>query len=482
MDMVALTEVNRKHFDLDSMVADNTRYNEPTGDFFIGRDDLRLLDQLVSECHAALYANSDFETLDHTAGESRLVQMIAGNILHGQFHLTPLERLKLHYAVMLHDVGKARIPNSVLKKEGELTDAEWHIMRQHVGNSVDMITQSDHFKQLSDAAKQLVGIPMVDIIAKHHWFVDLSGYGPKGFRPRTVLDIPFGSQIMHAADAISACNQRRGHHGLRGGKPQRTAEEAKHMVGSLAGKQFSRIVASAVQDLEFLPMFSMYAQLPTIDNEYLTMLKGAMVAAALVTHPSDRPIIEQRFANRQQTRYGAPLQVGYMSPIFAGDMGDVSVLEREERWMGTAQDQTRPYGIELLADGKLTNGKYEKIIVSLFKRIAQKEGFANGRTAANIDRVFTQILPHQLERAYAMANGGRNVPKDIGHTFNVLYQPERGELSIIVRNPIFEYVNMDAVLGPLQNHIAPIPYSVVRRPEQGGKQQNLLEFAFAQAS
>ena len=25
-----------------------------------------------------------------------------------------------------------------------------------------------------------------------------------------------------------------------------------------------------------------------------------------------------------------------------------------------------------------------------------------------------------------MANGGRNVPKDIGHTFNVLYQPERG--------------------------------------------------------
>ena len=40
-----------------------------------------------------------------------------------------VERITL--GALLHDVGKIGIPESVLKKEGPLSDEEWVIMKQH---------------------------------------------------------------------------------------------------------------------------------------------------------------------------------------------------------------------------------------------------------------------------------------------------------------------------------------------------------------
>lgn len=69
---------------------------------------------------------SDEYTFKHSVDVATMAMMIAKR--HG---LSESEMYKIGIAGLLHDIGKTKIPNELLNKEGPLTDEEFHVMRQH---------------------------------------------------------------------------------------------------------------------------------------------------------------------------------------------------------------------------------------------------------------------------------------------------------------------------------------------------------------
>lgn len=95
---------------------------------------------------------------------------------------------KLHYAALLHDIGKIRIRSSIINKEGPLTEEEYKEIKKHAEYGY-IIT------------KELFGDVYPDIplwVKHHHEMYDGSGY-PCGLKDN---DIPFPSRIIKVADVI----------------------------------------------------------------------------------------------------------------------------------------------------------------------------------------------------------------------------------------------------------------------------------------
>ena len=70
-------------------------------------------------------AKSSF-TYNHSLGVMRAAMGIAQ-----QMGLAPGRQKLVYRAALLHDLGKLRVPNSILDKQQGLTDAEWRIVREH---------------------------------------------------------------------------------------------------------------------------------------------------------------------------------------------------------------------------------------------------------------------------------------------------------------------------------------------------------------
>ena len=78
--------------------------------------------------------------------------------------LKPERKQLLHRAALLHDLGKLRIPNSILDKPGKLDDAEWAIMRQHPALTRAILGRVRQFNELAFVA------------GAHHEKLDGTGY------------------------------------------------------------------------------------------------------------------------------------------------------------------------------------------------------------------------------------------------------------------------------------------------------------------
>jgi putative two-component system response regulator len=94
---------------------------------------------------------------------------------------------------VLHDVGKIRIPDEILKKGSNLTPQEWEIMKQHpiIGENI--------CKPLKSLRKVL------PIIRNHHEHWNGSGY-PDGLRGH---DIPLLARILQVVDVYDALRTER---------------------------------------------------------------------------------------------------------------------------------------------------------------------------------------------------------------------------------------------------------------------------------
>lgn len=98
-------------------------------------------------------------------------------------------------ASMLHDVGKASIPESILVKTGELTAFEWEKVKNHTVIGADILANSD-------APVLQIGSM---IALSHHERWDGSGY------PRSLIgeDIPLSGRICALADVFDALTTKR---------------------------------------------------------------------------------------------------------------------------------------------------------------------------------------------------------------------------------------------------------------------------------
>ncbi len=123
-------------------------------------------------------------TKDHSASVSRFSEALARAI---NLPEDEIERIRL--GALLHDVGKIGIPETVLKKEGPLSDEEWKIMKQHPSIGVEKVLMPNPL--LKD---------LIPIVKYHHERIDGKGY-PEGL---TNGDIPFAAKIVAIADTYHA--------------------------------------------------------------------------------------------------------------------------------------------------------------------------------------------------------------------------------------------------------------------------------------
>lgn len=94
---------------------------------------------------------------------------------------------------LLHDIGKIKIPDSILNKPGKLTDEEYQIMKNHTvygGEILKDFTLVDH---------------VTDGALYHHERWDGKGY-PHGLSGK---DIPLNARIIAVSDAFDAMTARR---------------------------------------------------------------------------------------------------------------------------------------------------------------------------------------------------------------------------------------------------------------------------------
>jgi HD-GYP domain-containing protein (c-di-GMP phosphodiesterase class II) len=111
--------------------------------------------------------------------------------------LNKLQLYDLGMAALFHDIGKSRVPQSVLNKTGGLSDEEWRLIASHPWLGVLALFQVR-------GAQELPYRSMI-VAHEHHMKLDLTGY------PRTIRErqISMFSKIVAVADGFDAATSRR---------------------------------------------------------------------------------------------------------------------------------------------------------------------------------------------------------------------------------------------------------------------------------
>lgn len=130
-----------------------------------------------------------------TAGHSSRVKLYAMLLVDA---LDCDEKFKelVEKAAILHDIGKIGIRDSVLQKEGKLTDEEYKHIQEHVRITHDILEKihmSQDFKTITEIA------------CSHHEKYDGSGY----YRHLSGENIPYGGRILAVADVFDAITSKR---------------------------------------------------------------------------------------------------------------------------------------------------------------------------------------------------------------------------------------------------------------------------------
>jgi putative nucleotidyltransferase with HDIG domain len=127
----------------------------------------------------------------------------------------------------LHDIGKIFIDDSILKKEGKLTNDEFDIMKTHTTLGAKMLAQ------VADLA------PVIPIVRSHHERWDGRGY-PDGTQGENTPQL---ARLVAVADAYDAMTSDR---------PYRKAMQPEVAFGEIEkmkGKQFDPVAADAFQSI-----------------------------------------------------------------------------------------------------------------------------------------------------------------------------------------------------------------------------------------
>jgi putative two-component system response regulator len=130
-----------------------------------------------------------------TSGHSRRVADMTRDIARN-LGIVEDELDQVELGALLHDIGKLRIPDSILWKPAELNAGEWQVMRRHPRYGYEFVKEIEF---LQGAA---------DIILSHHERFDGSGY-PRGLKES---EISLGARIFALVDSMDAMVYDRPYH------------------------------------------------------------------------------------------------------------------------------------------------------------------------------------------------------------------------------------------------------------------------------
>jgi putative nucleotidyltransferase with HDIG domain len=183
----------------------------------------RLYRETLASLSNALEAK-DAVTSQHTEEVVRLAVAVAAEL---ELDLELVRQIEL--GAVLHDIGKVRVPESILNKPGPLDEREWEVMKTHpeVGEHILRPIQSLQ--------------AILPIVRHHHERWDGAGY-PDGLAGR---GIPLGARIVAVCDAYRAMTEDRPY------RAALTEAEARRQLEAGAGSQFDGdCVAAMLRALE----------------------------------------------------------------------------------------------------------------------------------------------------------------------------------------------------------------------------------------
>lgn len=126
------------------------------------------------------------------------------------------ELMNVRRGALLHDIGKIGIPDTILLKEGRLTEAEYEIMKQHSQYAYDVLYPIKYLR------------PAIDIPYCHHEKFDGTGY-PRGLKSN---GIPLPARLFSIVDVYDALTSDRPYR-----KAMTEAQAIQHLKDR-AGKSF----------------------------------------------------------------------------------------------------------------------------------------------------------------------------------------------------------------------------------------------------
>jgi putative nucleotidyltransferase with HDIG domain len=127
-------------------------------------------------------------TYHHSQGV-RQAAMAIGTVL----ELGPEHKQMLSRAALLHDLGKLSVPNSILDKQGKLTESEFKVMKGHSLLSRQILARLGTFEEIAQIA------------GNHHEKLDGTGY-PYGLGAE---QLGLDSRLLAVADVYAALSEDR---------------------------------------------------------------------------------------------------------------------------------------------------------------------------------------------------------------------------------------------------------------------------------
>ena len=127
-----------------------------------------------------------------TSGHSRRVADLTAGAAHSM-GIRDSALVQIEHGALLHDIGKLKIPDSILWKPAKLNEDEWVTMRRHPEYGYEFLSSVEFLKGAAE------------IVYSHHEKFDGTGY-PRRLRGQ---QIPFGARVFMIVDTVDAMIYKR---------------------------------------------------------------------------------------------------------------------------------------------------------------------------------------------------------------------------------------------------------------------------------
>ena len=188
---------------------------------------------------ATLIETRDNSTGKHVKNTMTYVKMIASELKARNIYsdiLTEDYIMNVYKAAPLHDVGKIKISDAILRKPGRLTEEEYNAMKLHTVYGREIINEI--IGGVEDPAYVKIA---EDIAMYHHERWDGTGY-PIGLKGE---DIPLCARIMALADVFDALYEERCYK-----EPIRPVYKIMQTLKEGRGTQFDPLITDVFTSLE----------------------------------------------------------------------------------------------------------------------------------------------------------------------------------------------------------------------------------------
>jgi putative nucleotidyltransferase with HDIG domain len=202
---------------------------------------------------------------------------------------------------LLHDIGKALVPDAILNKPGRLTEEEYAIIKRHPKDGHDILLESGSFSAIT-----------LDITLHHHERVDGSGY-PQQMQGACINTLTQMAALVDVYDAITSDRCYR-----KGVPPA----EGLRRIYEWSRTEFNpETVQAFIRCIGIYPIGS------------LVLLESGRLAVVIEAHESNLlvPKVKAFFCTRSNT-YIPPLDIDLSRPLGKGGGDRILSHESPEKW------------------------------------------------------------------------------------------------------------------------------------------------------